>query len=511
MNENKTYDRYHKSPVLSRKISPHIELRFENNQTDLSIDEEYVETCWDVKLNIPLKNVRDYDYINSIDDISDLVNNSDSKNEGYILSPEEKFWGHCSNIQAWVENDYDTRVLHSNIAFPLLKRLNIIGDSKAKKVFKKEIVERFLSGEKIVIIFLLENSYLDYLTEFEKKELIESVKINFTNFKIFEFTDFIDLLEEFYLEVGNYNRSSFLMNNLDQISNFFAQQLSEPNFDNKKIHILFESLNRLILFLFRYEKRIFDYGRAIYKIKKYWSNYANAEIRDNVSLYIKNKKYNYYTETNFSLRYERYRVFLDLKSALFGDELIIFSSVWINNLNNLIVDVILFNKKVTEIFNENFSNLSDWIDYKHSVINQLTDFEEIELEFIDKIHYLYLIIWHLVCRLPKQREIRFIKQSNFIFEITEYFSNKDCDVMIVIDDNPSIQNEFGYSPQNHQQRFHLTVKDHNEEFYRRYDGDVLYDLIKSLFFRDEKLIIDAIFWRKHHEVFEISVKFDSFE
>lgn len=62
------------------------------------------------------------------------------------ITPEEEFWGHCSNLQAWVENNYDTRLLHSNIAFPLLKKLTEAGDPNTNKVFKEEIARRFESG-----------------------------------------------------------------------------------------------------------------------------------------------------------------------------------------------------------------------------------------------------------------------------------------------------------------------------------------------------------------------------
>ena len=51
------------------------------------------------------------------------------------ITPEQEFWGHRSNIQAWVECEYDTRLLHSNLSFPLLKALSDAGDPKAKAIF----------------------------------------------------------------------------------------------------------------------------------------------------------------------------------------------------------------------------------------------------------------------------------------------------------------------------------------------------------------------------------------
>jgi len=85
-----------KSPILSRKISSHIELRLEDDQTNVYIDGNYVETCMDLKIIIPRDAVQNYDHINSIDEVSELVSDSDLDNENYKILPEEEFWGHCS-------------------------------------------------------------------------------------------------------------------------------------------------------------------------------------------------------------------------------------------------------------------------------------------------------------------------------------------------------------------------------------------------------------------------------
>jgi len=83
------------------------------------------------------------------------------------LSVEQEFLGHCSNLHAWAEHEYDTRLLHSNLAFPLLKTLAERGDSTAKKRFAEEIVKRFRSGVRTIQDFLLEEEYLEYLTKEE--------------------------------------------------------------------------------------------------------------------------------------------------------------------------------------------------------------------------------------------------------------------------------------------------------------------------------------------------------
>lgn len=59
---------------------------------------------------------------------------------------------------------YDTKLLHRNIAFPLLKKLTDVGDPLAKKVFKEEIAKRIDSRFNPTITFLVEEGYLDYLS-----------------------------------------------------------------------------------------------------------------------------------------------------------------------------------------------------------------------------------------------------------------------------------------------------------------------------------------------------------
>ncbi|KKL47399.1 hypothetical protein LCGC14_2335940, partial [marine sediment metagenome] len=104
------------------------------------------------------------------------------------IPPETEFWAHCSNIQAWVEHGYDTCILHSNLAFPLLKELTKAGDPQAKKVFKEEIAKRFLKGNFSVKENLVEEKYLNYLNKEELMCLYE---------------DYLKLLE-----VSNYNENS---------------------------------------------------------------------------------------------------------------------------------------------------------------------------------------------------------------------------------------------------------------------------------------------------------------
>lgn len=116
------------------------------------------------------------DFIGLYDSIDEAENSLNSSME-YQLSEinvdsETEFWGHCSNIQGWYENDYDTRLLHSNLAFPLLKKLAEVGDLLAKRVFKEEIVRRLESGFPPVVEYLIQEGYTKTLSS---DELLHSV------------------------------------------------------------------------------------------------------------------------------------------------------------------------------------------------------------------------------------------------------------------------------------------------------------------------------------------------
>jgi len=104
----------------------------------------------------------------SIDELATLV--PDKYVEGQ-LDPADEFWGHCSNLQAWAENDYDTGLLQSEIAFPLLKALVDEGDPVAVRVFRKEIVSRLKTNFLPTIEYLMNEDYLRYLNDGDRADL----------------------------------------------------------------------------------------------------------------------------------------------------------------------------------------------------------------------------------------------------------------------------------------------------------------------------------------------------
>lgn len=173
-----------KNVLIEYKINEFLSLKLEGGRTHIYVKGKRFLQCKRLVLNISKKDVPIYDEIDSIDEAADLyqkhlyqneiVEGPDAQplHEEHDITPEQEFWGHCSNLQVWYENDYDTRLLHSNLAFYLLKALVDAGDPIAKRVFKTEIAERFESGYPNVIMFIINAKLLDYFTLEEKREVI---------------------------------------------------------------------------------------------------------------------------------------------------------------------------------------------------------------------------------------------------------------------------------------------------------------------------------------------------
>lgn len=152
------------------RINKYLTLTLERDQTFIYINDEKFIQCKYLLLEVPLNKKIKYE---SIDEISDIYNKDleagDISIDDLKLKPSQIFWAHCSNLEAWYENGYDTRILHKNLSFPLLKKLAESGDPEARKKLRKEILERYASGSKNVQNYLIEEGYLK---DFSKKELI---------------------------------------------------------------------------------------------------------------------------------------------------------------------------------------------------------------------------------------------------------------------------------------------------------------------------------------------------
>ena len=157
------------------KVSKFITLKLEDGKSVIYINGKRFRQCKHLIVNIPISEIKRFDEIQSIDELINAEENQEDWEETESnISKENEFWAHSSNLQAWYENNYDTRLLHSNLAFPLLKELTNAGDPLAKRAFKEEIVKRLGSGYPPIVEYLNENKYDNYLT---REELIFGILI----------------------------------------------------------------------------------------------------------------------------------------------------------------------------------------------------------------------------------------------------------------------------------------------------------------------------------------------
>lgn len=148
------------------KVNNYISLSFEANETTVMVNNHEFIQCKSILITIPAEKSYESDRINSIDQMVDAFKWSEATQKAIKcrLSPEEEFWAHCSNLQGWFEHEYDTRLLHSNIAFPLLKKLCKLGDPLATKVFKEEIAKRLAENYPPINELFIEENYLNFLS-----------------------------------------------------------------------------------------------------------------------------------------------------------------------------------------------------------------------------------------------------------------------------------------------------------------------------------------------------------
>ncbi|MFX1398268.1 MAG: leucine-rich repeat domain-containing protein, partial [Promethearchaeota archaeon] len=161
------------------EVNEYITLKLEDGMINIYVNGEEFRQCKFLLLEVPVEEITSLEDIESIDEASERLNRSMEGNEENerVIPIDAEFWGHCSNLQAWAECDYDTRLLHRDLAFPLLKELTEAGDPLAEKVFKDEIAKRISTGYYPVVHYLLEEGYLDYLSEEETDMLYSGFEI----------------------------------------------------------------------------------------------------------------------------------------------------------------------------------------------------------------------------------------------------------------------------------------------------------------------------------------------
>ncbi len=225
-------------------INQYITLFLDNNSTLILINgKKFLQCKFLLIRNIHQDELEDTLYkisISSVDEQGERHNKFVGNNyfsQKFYISPEEEFWAHSSNLQVWSENNYDSRLLHRNLAFPLLRELVNAGDLIAKRVFKEEIAKRFESGYLPVTLYLLKEGYLDYLHDTYFKDLVIS-KLSFCREVLFNSIQSKKLEEGYLLSLYVFNKLypflpqkviSEFINTIKEEKNKVAKILFSPN------------------------------------------------------------------------------------------------------------------------------------------------------------------------------------------------------------------------------------------------------------------------------------------
>jgi hypothetical protein len=166
-------------------INPYLSVVNDDGEIKILVNDIVVDICKNLFMNVPSEKMEEYDiYLDDVRSIDELENRFEDKRrevpfiiEKGMISIDDEFWAHCSVLQAWAENDYDTRLLHSSIAFPLLKQLKDCSDPRAIVAYKREIVSRFLDGS---VGYMLVTE--DYIRDVDDGMMLEKLKEIFDSY-----------------------------------------------------------------------------------------------------------------------------------------------------------------------------------------------------------------------------------------------------------------------------------------------------------------------------------------
>ncbi|MFX1281901.1 MAG: hypothetical protein ACFFA3_21310, partial [Promethearchaeota archaeon] len=82
------------------------------------------------------------------------------KEEKQIKDKADKFYQNLkADLILWSKNDYKTKFIDFRIAFPLLRRLSQVGETKFQIIFQQEILKEYVSNNANVKDFLKSEGY----------------------------------------------------------------------------------------------------------------------------------------------------------------------------------------------------------------------------------------------------------------------------------------------------------------------------------------------------------------
>jgi hypothetical protein len=365
------------------KINEYLKLKLEGDRTYIYVKNKRFRQCMYLLMNVQLDKVEKYDMINSIDEAAENLDRSMERDISIRrqITPQVEFWGHCSNIEAWAENDYDTRLLHRNLAFPLLRELMLAGDPIAKRVFKEEIAIRITSKHPTVINYLLEEGYLKYLENNELETIFDDLDIPIITQTINSLNNILDsiqgpsereilnLLNRFFEKIG-INHIPFIFSKIGKLISSHHQenivQLIYEKYKSRKGFSEIEFINENLEYFNLEENDFIKYNNKVIGI-----------IQEEEKLILKDKKIEEITKlkglTNYYEKIKNLDLSNNLIKTLRGIEK--FTNLQILKLDNNLIRTVGALKNLKEL---------ELISLKNNNISWIEDIEDLEkLKTID--------------------------------------------------------------------------------------------------------------------------------
>lgn len=153
------------APTKEFQVNEFISLKLVFSKILIYICDELFLTCQKVALSLAPSKFKEYSDFDDIDEIIDFYQSKYDPKGEVMITPEEEFWAHSSNMQAWVDNNYNTCILSKNLSFPILAELSKRKIPYYKILFKEELITRIRDGGIKTLLYFINENYLRYLSE----------------------------------------------------------------------------------------------------------------------------------------------------------------------------------------------------------------------------------------------------------------------------------------------------------------------------------------------------------
>lgn len=141
-------------PLRRFKVNDYVTVEENIGGVSIYVGNELIPSCNQLSLINPYAE----GYFHSFEEVSGVYED---------LNRDDEYWGICSCLQAWAENEYNCDFLHETLSLPLMDELCKVGDPLAIKVFPLEIAKMVNMGDYHMHEYLRREDYLSRLTQEE--------------------------------------------------------------------------------------------------------------------------------------------------------------------------------------------------------------------------------------------------------------------------------------------------------------------------------------------------------